>query len=78
VDAGSRHAPVPFADAVSTNLPWPVGDMIERESDLAAIRDLMAVDRQRLVTLIGVGGSGKTRLGVQVAAELLSAFPDSA
>ncbi len=61
-----------------TNIPWPVSSMIGRESELAAIRDLIAEDRQRLVTLTGLGGSGKTRLVVQVAADLLPAFVDGA
>ena len=34
------------------------------------------MDHRRLVTLVGVGGSGKTRLVVQVASELLGSFPD--
>jgi non-specific serine/threonine protein kinase len=59
-----------------TNVPWPVSSLLGREAELGAIRDLVAVDRQRLVTLTGVGGSGKTRLAIQVAHELLDAFPD--
>jgi predicted ATPase len=62
--------------AAPTNVPWPVSSLLGRESDLAAIRDLISVHHQRLITLTGVGGSGKTRLAVQVAADLLSTFAD--
>jgi predicted ATPase len=51
-----------------TNLPAQVSSFIGRESELAAVRRLVAVSR--LVTLTGVGGAGKTRLGLQVAAGL--------
>jgi predicted ATPase/transcriptional regulator with XRE-family HTH domain len=59
-----------------TNVPWPVSSLLGRESELTAIRDLIAEDRHRLVTLTGVGGSGKTRLAVQAAIDLLDEFAD--
>ena len=61
---------------VPTNLPWPVSSLLGREGDLAAIRDLIVERRQRLVTLTGVGGSGKTRLAIQAAKDLLDQFAD--
>jgi predicted ATPase/DNA-binding CsgD family transcriptional regulator len=57
-----------------TNLPAQVSSFIGREAELAAVRAL--VDRSRLVTLTGAGGAGKTRLGLQVAAELLDGSGD--
>ena len=51
-----------------TNLPTPVSSFIGRAAELAAVRTLVA--GSRLVTLIGVGGAGKTRLALQVAAGL--------
>jgi non-specific serine/threonine protein kinase len=62
----------------ATNIPYPVSSLLGREGDLTAIRRLIAVDHQRLVTLLGVGGAGKTRVAVQVAADLLGEFPDGA
>ncbi|MCC7370241.1 MAG: tetratricopeptide repeat protein [Chloroflexi bacterium] len=59
-----------------TNIPWPVSSLLGREADLAAIRTTIVKQHQRLVTLTGVGGSGKTSLAVQVAADLLDAFVD--
>lgn len=59
-----------------TNVPWPVSSLLGREAELAAIRDLIAEEHQRLVTLTGVGGSGKTRLAIQAATDLLDQFID--
>jgi predicted ATPase/class 3 adenylate cyclase len=56
------------------NLPAELSTFIGREDELKDIRSL--VDSARLVTLIGAGGSGKTRLGLQVAADLLDGTDD--
>jgi predicted ATPase/class 3 adenylate cyclase len=58
----------------ATNLPTQVGDLVGRTRELA---DLLPLVREhRLVTLTGAGGSGKTRLALQVAAELVPDFED--
>jgi predicted ATPase/class 3 adenylate cyclase len=59
-----------------TNLTAPPTALIGREDELAAVMDLVRERGARLVTLTGPGGSGKTRLAVEIAAELLDAFPD--
>ena len=43
---------------------------------MARVRELVEQDGIRLVTLTGPGGTGKTRLALQVAAELVDDFPD--
>src|SRR5690349_10441359 len=48
-----------------TPLPIVLSSFIGREGELTAVREVL--DRSRLVTLTGVGGSGKTRLAVEVA-----------
>ena len=58
------------------NLPAQPTPLIGREIEVAALRDLLAAPGTRLVTLTGAGGSGKTRLALQVAAEAQDAFPD--
>lgn len=58
------------------NLPVPVSSFIGRQSELDETKRLM--NSNRLVTLTGVGGCGKTWLARQLAAELLPQFPDGA
>jgi predicted ATPase/DNA-binding CsgD family transcriptional regulator len=59
---------------VSQRLPAQLTSFVGRESELAQLRELLAGNR--LVTLTGAGGVGKTRLAVQVAAQLTSDFAD--
>jgi predicted ATPase/DNA-binding CsgD family transcriptional regulator len=58
------------------NLPSPLSPFIGRTQALAEIRRLLS--EQRLVTLTGPGGCGKTRLALQVALEAGSAYADGA
>src|SRR6267142_2018955 len=57
-----------------TNLPEAVSELIGREAELEAGAAL--VTEHRLVSLVGAGGIGKTRLGLEVARHLLPRFPD--
>jgi predicted ATPase/class 3 adenylate cyclase len=61
-------------EATPNNLPQQVTSFIGRECELAEIAK--SLRNTRLVTLLGVGGIGKTRLSLQVAADMLDAFPD--
>ena len=56
------------------NLPLQLTSFVGREREMAAVRALL--ERQRLVTLTGAGGTGKTRLALQATAGLLPAYPD--
>ena len=56
------------------NLPVQPTSFVGREQELAAMMAL--VGRAPLVTLTGTGGCGKTRLALQLAGELLEAYPD--
>ena len=60
--------------ALRNNLPIQLTSFVGREDELKDIRSLM--DQSRLVTLTGAGGSGKTRLALQVAAEALENFDE--
>jgi len=60
--------------AVANNLPLQLTSFIGREREMAQVRDLLA--RNRLVTLTGAGGVGKTRLGLEVAAQLVADYRD--
>ncbi|MFO7548917.1 MAG: adenylate/guanylate cyclase domain-containing protein, partial [Acidimicrobiia bacterium] len=66
--------PLRTVDAYPNNLPVQLTSFIGREDDLAAV--IRHATERRLVTLIGVGGCGKTRLAIQAAAEMLHVFPD--
>ena len=65
-------------DSQRTNLPSQATPFIGRQRELAALIDLLGRDEVRLVTLTGPGGIGKTRLSMQVAADLLDEFEDGA
>ena len=56
------------------NLPQQLTSFIGREKEMVQVTTLLA--HTRLLTLLGAGGSGKTRLSLQVAADLLDDYPD--
>jgi predicted ATPase len=66
--------PLRTLDAGPGNLRAPATKLVGRESDVARIAS--AIRGHRMVTLTGVGGVGKTRLALEVAAELADEFPD--
>ncbi len=71
-------APLHSLDTRPNNIPIPPTRLIGREREIQAVRDLLRREDTRLVTLTGPGGTGKTRLGIGVAAELLHEFRDGA
>jgi predicted ATPase/DNA-binding CsgD family transcriptional regulator len=67
---------LPVTRRSSGNLPAPTTAFVGRRRQLDEVRQVLS--SARLVTLTGVGGVGKTRLAVQLAAEVRRAFPDGA
>jgi predicted ATPase/class 3 adenylate cyclase len=61
-------------EATPNNLAQQLNSFVGRELELAKARQLLGT--ARLLTLLGVGGIGKSRLSVQLAAEVLDDFPD--
>jgi non-specific serine/threonine protein kinase len=59
-------------------LPAPITALVGRADEVAAIQGLLVRDGVRLLTLIGPGGVGKTRLALAAAAEIEHEFPDGA
>jgi predicted ATPase len=59
-----------------TNLPVPATPFLGREAELSEITSLFQREDLRLLTLTGPGGTGKTRLALQAAAEVAEQFPD--
>src|SRR6266850_756315 len=56
------------------NLPFQLTSFVGREQEIAQLAELVTANR--LVTLTGAGGAGKTRLAIEVASWLVDAFPD--
>jgi predicted ATPase/class 3 adenylate cyclase len=61
-------------ETTPNNLPQQVTSFIGRERELAEVKGMLA--DSRMLTLLGVGGLGKTRLSLQVAADLMDEFSD--
>ena len=72
--SGMPASPVTTLNSERHNLPIQLTSFIGRERELADVQRLLA--SERLLTLTGVGGTGKTRLALQVAAERADQFGD--
>jgi predicted ATPase/class 3 adenylate cyclase len=72
---GSDRFP-PLRVLYRSTLPVPPTAFLGREHELAEVASLLSREDARLVTLTGPGGTGKTRLALQAAAEASEAFPD--
>ena len=74
-DLRSEFPPLRASAAVATHhLPAQLTRFVGRGAQIADIRDILA--ENRLVTLTGAGGAGKTRLAIEVAGQMTSRFPD--
>jgi predicted ATPase/class 3 adenylate cyclase len=66
----------PLRSLPTTNIPVPATPFLGRRRELGELIDLLQSGERRLVTLTGPGGTGKTRLALQAAAEVSDAYPD--
>jgi len=70
---GSRRFP-PLRTISNTNLPVPLSSFVGREREVREVVSLVRDEAARLVTLAGPAGTGKTRLALEAAGELVSEF----
>src|SRR5215471_12711527 len=68
----ARSDPIPARPARPGNLPFPIASFIGRSAEMKRTADLLAGNR--LVTVTGSGGCGKTRLAVELARRLEAQF----
>ena len=73
-DLQTDFPPLKSLDAVRNNLPRQLTDFVGRESEIAEAKRLLS--HTRLLTILAPGGAGKTRLAIQVAAELSADYAD--
>ena len=73
-DLASRFPPLRSLEALPNNLPIQLTTFIGHEQEMVELKGLLGIDR--LVTLTGAAGCGKTRLALQVGAEVLESYAD--
>jgi predicted ATPase/DNA-binding SARP family transcriptional activator len=66
----------PGAPPAHRPLPPPASPLLGREQELANLRGYLESPNARLITLVGPGGIGKTRLAIELAAQAAPAYPD--
>jgi predicted ATPase/class 3 adenylate cyclase/DNA-binding NarL/FixJ family response regulator len=75
-DLPADFPPLKSLDVLPNNLPRQLTSFIGREREMAEVKRLLS--EAYLVTLTGIGGSGKTRLALQIAAEVVDRYLDGA
>lgn len=73
-DIPSQFPALRSLESVPNNLPVQITSFVGREREMLEVKRLLG--STRLLTLTGMGGTGKTRLSLQVAADLFEQFPD--
>ena len=75
-DLPSEFPPLRTLERFPHNLPLQATPLIGREREVEAVSERLRSPETRLLTLVGPGGTGKTRVGLQAAAELVDDFED--
>ncbi len=70
----SDFPPLRSLEAVPNNLPLQLTRFVGRDEEVAEVQSLLL--KSRMVTLVGAGGVGKTRLSLQVGADVVDRYPD--
>lgn len=66
----------PLSPVIPSNLPAAITPLVGRESELSQLADLLADPNHRLVTILGPGGMGKSRLALAASHTALENYPD--
>jgi len=74
-DLPQNFQPLATGVSIPHNLPTQLSSFIGREKEIADLQELFLTRHDRLVTLTGSGGTGKTRLALRAAEQMLDAFP---
>ncbi len=75
-DLPTDFSPLTTLDNRPNNLPRQTTPLIGREKEVAEVCNILCRPGVALLTLTGPGGTGKTRLGLQAAADMVDDFPD--
>ena len=75
LDMPSDFPPLNAEEVVNHNLPAQVTPFLGRETELAALKNLLSDQHNRLITIMAPGGMGKTRLALETAQQMIQAFP---
>src|SRR5215212_6724360 len=75
-DLLSEFPPLRTLDAHGNNLPVQPTPLVGREREVGEVAERVRSEEVRLITLTGPGGTGKTRLALQAAADLMDEFSD--
>jgi predicted ATPase/DNA-binding SARP family transcriptional activator len=78
VDPAPAPPPRDAAPVVLRGFPAPVTPFVGREAELDRLHELLTTDGERLVTLLGPGGVGKTRLAIEAGRRAAEGFTDGA
>jgi predicted ATPase/DNA-binding SARP family transcriptional activator len=76
IESGAYTVPQAQRPVLPGNFPAPSTPFVSRDTELAQISALLEDPDCRLLTLVGPGGTGKTRLALQAATDSSSVFPD--
>ena len=71
-----RALPAAGTAQIADNLPRPAGPFFGREAEQAQLHQRLVDPHQRLITIVGAGGMGKTRLALEVGRQVKASFPD--
>lgn len=76
IEAGAGEISQAIGEEIPDNLPLQITPFFGREVEKGRVIDLLVDPNHRLITLVGEGGVGKTRLSLEVAADVKRNFPD--